>query len=170
MEIPIIYSVLNKTDTVGIGSYHSPRFYEQTHPEKKKAAPVKPPHKKSFINEIIQHSKSIPASNSYFQNPEKKEGKKPKYTKKIDFDAEMKKGTKTFLDDLIKFKSKVPGVGKYETVKDNTEEIKLKFKIRNDKIRKDIPSFRQTDSSNDLGKDSLRTGPGKYFSYQVFTS
>ena len=33
----------------------------------------------------------------------------------------MKKGTKTFIDDIVKDKAKVPGVGKYEPFADHTK-------------------------------------------------
>ena len=81
--------------------------------------------------------------------------------KKIDFEAEQKKGVHTYLDDLIKVKNKMPAVGKYEIEKDYTEETKLKYKAKNDRIRKDAPLFRPTlfDESN---RDAINVAPGLY--------
>ena len=54
-------------------------------------------------------------------NPESKKSKSKKKSKKIEFNKLQKKGTHTYLDDVIKSKKKIPPVGKYDLSTDHTE-------------------------------------------------
>ena len=70
------------------------------------------------------------------------------------------------MDEIIKNKSRIPDIGKYQPEKDHTEEIRKKYKQKNDQERKKAPLFRPTilDQEN---PDNARIGPGEYETLRV---
>ena len=73
---------------------------------------------------------------------------------------------KNFINEIIKDKKIIPGVGKYELIFDNNQEIREKYAIRGDKARKIAPKFKST-IFDDCHVDCIKVAPGSYNTEQV---
>lgn len=72
----------------------------------------------------------------------------------------------TYLDEVIKHKKHIPSVGHYSAEKDHTEEIIKRYKVKNDKEKKQALLFRST-ALDAAQVDTLKVAPGSYETSQV---
>ena len=70
------------------------------------------------------------------------------------------------IDQLIRQKKRIPGVGNYELEIDHREQIKQKYSMIGDRARKQAPLFRGSEF-DDVKPDCVNVGPGSYRTYQV---
>lgn len=161
MDLPVLYSEMRRMDS--FSEYRVPRAYEQITKQVKSVSQL-PKHKKSVFVEMEEKAKEVPGVGKYIINPEPEQPKKAH--KKIDFKILQQSIKATYIDDILKVKKGIPDIGKYQTEKDHTEEIRKKYKLKNDARRKKAPLFRPT-ALDQANPDTARIGPGDYETLRV---